>query len=321
MAKNVELQEYLRTRRARVQPADVGIETDGRRRVPGLRREEVAMLAGISLDYYARLEQGRDLQPSDQVLDAIARALRLAEVERGYLHSLVRSTVATPTPEELEIAPIDDGMRPMLDSLEIPALIIDLRGDVHRDEPHGPGPACRTRAASRSGGQPPALGLPRAGNPPAVRRLGDDRPGERRSPARGRGPLSPRQGAARANRRAVRRQPRVPQLVGRARRRRAAVVAASASTTPASGTSSCTPSRCSSATGSYGSTPTPRSPGHGSAEAIGLLGTWAATEEAAGRLPVGSVQTDLERGPDRAESADVGRGQEIDEVPAHALDV
>jgi len=89
------------------------------------------MLAGVSLDYYARLEQGRTLQPSDQVLDAIARALRLAEVERLYLHNLVRSAVATPAPGELRIAPPDEGLRLLLDSLEIPAMIIDVRGDVH----------------------------------------------------------------------------------------------------------------------------------------------------------------------------------------------
>ena len=130
MAANDELRQFLRTRRARVQPGDVGIETGGGRRVPGLRREEVAMLAGVSLDYYARLEQGRDLQPSDQVLDAIARALRLAEVERLYLHNLVRSHVALAGPGELEIAPVDAGMRLMLGSLEVPAIVIDIRGDV-----------------------------------------------------------------------------------------------------------------------------------------------------------------------------------------------
>lgn len=129
-AKNPELREFLRTRRARVRPEDVGIETDGRRRVPGLRREEVALLAGVSLDYLARLEQGRDLQPSDQVLDAIARALRLAEVERLHLHHLVRSTVAVPDAADLELPPLDPGARLMLDSLELPALVVDFRGDV-----------------------------------------------------------------------------------------------------------------------------------------------------------------------------------------------
>jgi transcriptional regulator with XRE-family HTH domain len=131
MVENVELREFLRTRRARLQPGDVGIETGDQRRVPGLRREEVAMLAGVSLDYYARLEQGRDLQPSDQVLDAIARALRLAEVERLHLHNIVRSTVAAPRADDRELAPLDAGMRLMLDSLEIPGFIVDLRGDVH----------------------------------------------------------------------------------------------------------------------------------------------------------------------------------------------
>jgi transcriptional regulator with XRE-family HTH domain len=131
MAINHQVQEFLRTRRARLQPEDVGIPATGRRRVAGLRREEVAMLAGVSLDYYARLEQGRDLQPSDQVLDAIARALRLAEVERLYLHNVVRSTAVAPPLKDLELAPLDAGMRTMLDSLQTPAFVIDIRGDVH----------------------------------------------------------------------------------------------------------------------------------------------------------------------------------------------
>ncbi len=130
MARNGELREFLRSRRARVQPGDVGIGAAGRRRVPGLRREEVAMLAGVSLDYYARLEQGRDLQPSDQVLDAVARALRLAEVERTYLHNVVRSAVAPAEPGGLEVPPLDAGARLMLDSLQVPGFIVDVRGDV-----------------------------------------------------------------------------------------------------------------------------------------------------------------------------------------------
>lgn len=132
MTMNGELREFLRTRRARLRPEDVGIQTAGRRRVPGLRREEVAMLAGVSLDYYTRLEQGRrNLQPSDQVLDAIARALRLTEVERLYLHNLVRSTVAVSEPAEPRLAPLDAGTRQMLDNLGIPAIIVDVRGEVH----------------------------------------------------------------------------------------------------------------------------------------------------------------------------------------------
>lgn len=131
MAKNAELREFLRTRRGRLQPVDVGILAAGPRRVPGLRREEVAMLAGVSLDYYARMEQGRDLHPSDQVLDAIARALRLANVEREHLHNLVRSTVAARQPGDLQLAPLGAGTRLMLQTLEMPALVVDFRGGVH----------------------------------------------------------------------------------------------------------------------------------------------------------------------------------------------
>lgn len=82
-----ELGAFLRSRRARLQPADVGLPGGGRRRVGGLRREEVAALAAISLDYVARLEQGR-IRPSDEVLEALARALRLDAAERAHLRLL-----------------------------------------------------------------------------------------------------------------------------------------------------------------------------------------------------------------------------------------
>jgi transcriptional regulator with XRE-family HTH domain len=81
--------EYLRARRELVQPADVGLgDLGNRRRVPGLRREEVAMLAGVSADYYVRLEQGRDQHPSVQVLEALARALQLDDDATAHLHAL-----------------------------------------------------------------------------------------------------------------------------------------------------------------------------------------------------------------------------------------
>ena len=73
-----ELAAFLRQRRARVQPADVGLEAGQRRRTPGLRRQEVAQLAGMSVDYYIRLEQGRGPRPSRQMIAAICRALRLS---------------------------------------------------------------------------------------------------------------------------------------------------------------------------------------------------------------------------------------------------
>ncbi|MCA1221987.1 helix-turn-helix transcriptional regulator [Streptomyces sp. 8L] len=83
-----DLAGFLRTRRSRVDPAAVGIPTDSRRRVEGLRREEVAHLSGVSVDYYVRLEQGRATQPSEQVRDALARVFGLDETERGHLDRL-----------------------------------------------------------------------------------------------------------------------------------------------------------------------------------------------------------------------------------------
>src|SRR5439155_3710938 len=75
--RRAELADFLRRRRAQVTPAQAGIEANGRRRTPGLRREEVAQLAGVGLSWYTWLEQGRDIKPSAQVLDALARVLRL----------------------------------------------------------------------------------------------------------------------------------------------------------------------------------------------------------------------------------------------------
>ncbi|RKS08266.1 helix-turn-helix protein [Nocardiopsis sp. Huas11] len=85
-----DLAGFLRTRRSRVDPASVGIPTDSRRRVEGLRREEVAHLSGVSVDYYVRLEQGRATQPSEQVLDALARVLGLDDTECEHVHRLAR---------------------------------------------------------------------------------------------------------------------------------------------------------------------------------------------------------------------------------------
>ncbi|MDE3724954.1 helix-turn-helix transcriptional regulator [Nocardiopsis sp. N85] len=87
----VTLEGFLRARRDRVRPDDVGLATSGRRRVPGLRREEVAILAGVSTDYYMRLEQGRERHPSPQVLDALARALLLDEEATDHLRRLALS--------------------------------------------------------------------------------------------------------------------------------------------------------------------------------------------------------------------------------------
>src|ERR1700758_3676955 len=87
-----ELRAFLRSRRARLSPADVGLpDTGGRRRTPGLRREELAALAGVGVSWYTWLEQGRDINPSPDVLDALARALRLDAAERKTLFALART--------------------------------------------------------------------------------------------------------------------------------------------------------------------------------------------------------------------------------------
>ena len=94
------LGQFLQSRRAKVSPSDVGLYEGRRRRVQGLRREELAVLAGLSTDYYARLEQGRHGHPSPGVLDAVADVLRLSTAERDYLHQLARP-VAKPVHGEV----------------------------------------------------------------------------------------------------------------------------------------------------------------------------------------------------------------------------
>jgi transcriptional regulator with XRE-family HTH domain len=122
------LGEFLKTRRARIQPEDVGLEAFGRRRVPGLRREELAQLAGVSFDYYVRLEQGRSGHPSEAVLDAIARALRLDDAERAHLFDLSRPVRRRrPSPAER----VRPEVRRLIGALhDLPAMVIGRRMDV-----------------------------------------------------------------------------------------------------------------------------------------------------------------------------------------------
>ncbi|CAL9636956.1 hypothetical protein SUDANB15_06214 [Streptomyces sp. enrichment culture] len=95
-AKYTELGAFLRSRRDRIRPADVGLPAGPRRRVPGLRRDEVAQLAGASVDYYNELERGAGSQPSEQMIAALARALRLTADERDYLYHLAGRPVPVP---------------------------------------------------------------------------------------------------------------------------------------------------------------------------------------------------------------------------------
>ncbi|WP_035844937.1 helix-turn-helix transcriptional regulator [Kitasatospora azatica] len=132
-----DLAGFLRTRRSRVDPAAVGIPTDSRRRVEGLRREELAHLSGVSVDYYVRLEQGRATQPSEQVLDALARVLGLDETERGHLDRLARQRRRRAKAPAKGVTPAGGRgtVRPQLLRVldlvaDAPALIMDHRLDV-----------------------------------------------------------------------------------------------------------------------------------------------------------------------------------------------
>ncbi|MFE9534619.1 helix-turn-helix transcriptional regulator [Streptomyces sp. NPDC006691] len=130
MAVSQQLSEFLRARRAQVRPSDVGLpELPGRRRVSGLRREELSQLAGVSVSYYTRLEQGQSVNASDGVLNALATALRLDEHERAHLRELAsqpRRPLRRPPAESA-----DHLTRDLLRSVGgTPALILGRRSDV-----------------------------------------------------------------------------------------------------------------------------------------------------------------------------------------------
>ncbi|MEU1016646.1 helix-turn-helix transcriptional regulator [Streptomyces sp. NPDC005898] len=126
-----ELATFLRSRRARLRPEDVGVRPfGGRRRVPGLRREELAQLAGVSVDYYVRLEQGRSQNVSDSVLDAVAGALRLDAAERAHLGHLTRALRDAPA-QNLAPQPVRAGVQVLLGALdEVPAYVLGRRLDI-----------------------------------------------------------------------------------------------------------------------------------------------------------------------------------------------
>jgi transcriptional regulator with XRE-family HTH domain len=129
-----ELAAFLRTRRERLDPRDIALPARRtQRRTPGLRREEVAELAGVSVDYVIRLEQGRGLRPSPEVLEALARALRLSEDERVYLFDLARrrpvrqSATARRAAAAVEAGPIS---QLVLDLSPLPAMLLNHRFDI-----------------------------------------------------------------------------------------------------------------------------------------------------------------------------------------------
>ncbi len=117
MDNRTEIRDFLATRRAKLTPEQVGLPTFGRRRVPGLRREEVAVLAGVSPDWYIRLEKGHIAGVSDNVLDAVARALQLNDAEREHLFNLARAAKPVRTPRRRNKAPIPPSVQRVLDSM------------------------------------------------------------------------------------------------------------------------------------------------------------------------------------------------------------
>lgn len=132
MGQSAEFGKFLKAMRSRLSPEDAGAgPTSGARRVPGLRREEVARLAGVSTDYYVRLEQGRNIHPSRTVLDAVSRALRLDSSEHAHMMDLLENCAGTARSS----APAAQGVRPALRQLldavgDVPALVLGRRSDV-----------------------------------------------------------------------------------------------------------------------------------------------------------------------------------------------
>ncbi|MFD4406503.1 helix-turn-helix transcriptional regulator [Nocardia sp. NPDC058499] len=126
VARRTELTAFLRNRRGRIAPADVGIAPGVRRRTPGLRREEVALLAGVSVTWYTWLEQGRTINASAQVLDSVAEVLRLTAAERAHLFELVHPAPAVPADGR-----ISADIQTVLDALEpTPACVYDGKFDL-----------------------------------------------------------------------------------------------------------------------------------------------------------------------------------------------
>ncbi|HEY7485743.1 MAG TPA: helix-turn-helix transcriptional regulator [Streptosporangiaceae bacterium] len=139
MATTKELGRFLRARRARLQPTDVGLPAGtGLRRTPGLRREELAALAGISIDYYIRLEQGRETNPSNAVLEALARSLRLDHAEHTHLFNLANHAAHRQPCAPAVARTVRPGLRQLLDSVRpSPAYVMSRINDIHAANPEG----------------------------------------------------------------------------------------------------------------------------------------------------------------------------------------
>ena len=129
ITRRSELAAFLRSRRERISPEDVGLPVGTRRRTAGLRREELAQLAGVGVTWYTWLEQGRPINASVQVLDAIARTLRLDATERAHLFRLA-DLPGAPAPAGCDECPLPDEVQRILDSIPLPASVITERFDL-----------------------------------------------------------------------------------------------------------------------------------------------------------------------------------------------
>ncbi|MFD7442244.1 helix-turn-helix transcriptional regulator [Streptomyces sp. NPDC059909] len=132
MDQRAELSEFLHTRRARLKPEDVGLPSFGRqRRVPGLRREELAQLAGVSVAYYTRLEQGHGQNVSIEVLDSIARALRLSDTERDHLVHLAKPNQKKKKRAARAVQKLRPQLQMLIDAMDgVPAFFVGRRMDI-----------------------------------------------------------------------------------------------------------------------------------------------------------------------------------------------
>jgi transcriptional regulator with XRE-family HTH domain len=137
VGKTNELGDFLRTRRAAVSPQDAGLTTWGTRRVPGLRREELAQIAGISVNYYTRLEQGQSANASDAIIDALARALQLDDAERTHLYALTRPTASKRRRTARAESPTPGAVHLLASMPTVPALLLGRRNDILAWNPLG----------------------------------------------------------------------------------------------------------------------------------------------------------------------------------------
>ena len=222
MDNRTEVRDFLASRRARLSPEKAGLTTYGARRVPGLRRAEVAQLAGVSIEYYTRLERGNLGGVSEAVLDSLVAALQLDESERAYLFDLAKAASAPSTPRRPRKATAQE-VRPsiqrLLDAMTgIPAFVRNGRLDILAINAMGRALYSQAFDSPDPAGQPRPVHLPRPAGAPAAPELVGLGQHERVDPAHRGWPESVRQGPDRPGRGAVDAQRGVPDPLGGAQR-------------------------------------------------------------------------------------------------------